>query len=1115
MMSDEARFSFEVDDDGVSIRLSRERRRWLRKVQETIAAGHWPNLSAIGAISGVTHLQSLIDADDGRAWVLNDGAGFKVSHSAIAAMTEVQSRGLGLPPAVSLDLRLITRGHIGGSEYSVLAAWLAPGGRPVFGRRVGAMLDIGGQFARLPEHLYSVLEAVDFLHSVPSADHSARVAALASLRALLPPSSGNGLSMEAALEDIRLSHATAFSLRVDAKHGDFSISPVLFNRRIQTQAAEGRTVDDAEGVLSPVLDAAFQQRFTSHDTARSTYVLEQGTYVYIDPALRPALSLVRRAQLGSPEERLALLRNPQAVLKAALLDATHSPSDDVAAAEAEAAIDHLFIETRQFSDRVTGLGLWRPPALPKMARPPNEWRPETFAFLIQGKTVLIEKDSLSNAIDALEAAILRSAPSVAIGGQEISPDRTFLATLKQHLEVHPDSPATKEERDQPRGGPFALLTRENFLALDFIARFEPRLPSLPSAVLGLKAATKLLPHQDKCLEWLRKTYAAGWPGVLLADDMGLGKTIQALAFLSLLREAGIARRGSPILIVAPVGLLHNWRNEHAKHLAAPGLGERAISAWGNHLKPYRIRAGTDAILGEPALDTDAIANADWVLTTYETLRDYQASFGPIPFSIAVFDEIQKAKNPGSRLTAAVRAVNADFRIGLAGTPVENGLADLWTVMDCLAPGFLGDLRAFLHSHPEDNAEAQSGLASRLLEPTNDQPPPVLRRLKSEILSGLPQKRIEQRRRSMPIPQAERYAEIANDLSAKRIPILTALHGFRSSSLHPWHPGQASDIGFDAYQDASARLQDLFAILDVVASRREKALVFLESIDMQPVLAEIVRRRYSLKRTPLIINGQVSGLARQRAVDEFQSESSVFDVMLLSPRAGGVGLTLTSANHVVHLSRWWNPAVEDQCTDRVYRIGQTRNVTVYLPLAEHPAFGSRSYDLVLDELLDEKRSVARGLFVATEIRSSEFAERMDRGSDESEIDLDGIDRMEPLVFEAWVAQQARKLGLEVQPTPRSHDGGADLIFRAPNQSRTALVQCKHRGDPTQAMDEAPLDDLARAVRAYRVSEAVPVAITNAERFTAIAQARAKRMAAVLVCRSDLATGLQSVAKTLRT
>jgi len=174
-------------------------------------------------------------------------------------------------------------------------------------------------------------------------------------------------------------------------------------------------------------------------------------------------------------------------------------------------------------------------------------------------------------------------------------------------------------------------------------------------------------------------------------------------------------------------------------------------------------------------------------------------------------------------------------------------------------------------------------------------------------------------------------------------------------------------------------------LDKIARADEKSLIFVESLDMQPVLAALIQQRFGLDRPPLLISGKVSGPARQQRVNEFQQRGAGFDVIILSPRAGGVGLTLTAANHVIHLSRWWNPAVEDQCTDRVYRIGQKRDVHIYYPQAIHPDPDLReaSFDLKLHALLARKRDLSREFLIPPVVEGDAanlFGETVDVASD---------------------------------------------------------------------------------------------------------------------------------------
>lgn len=248
------------------------------------------------------------------------------------------------------------------------------------------------------------------------------------------------------------------------------------------------------------------------------------------------------------------------------------------------------------------------------------------------------------------------------------------------------------------------------------------------------------------------------------------------------------------------------------------------------------------------------------------------------------------------------------------------------------------------------------------------PAPMIRRLKEDHLQGLPPKHIHTHDRPMPALQANAYRE-AVESARSGAPMLQVLQRLRNISLHPQPDASADDTAFIGN---SARVALMFEILDDVASRREKALVFLESRAVQDWLVEILQRRYRLPNRVLVINGEVSGTHRKARVDEFQGRAD-FDVMLLSPKAGGVGLTLTAANHVIHLARWWNPAVEDQCTDRVFRIGQDKPVHVHHVLAIHPEYGDRSFDLRLAALLERKRGLNRAVLAPTAATDTDYEE----------------------------------------------------------------------------------------------------------------------------------------------
>jgi len=306
---------------------------------------------------------------------------------------------------------------------------------------------------------------------------------------------------------------------------------------------------------------------------------------------------------------------------------------------------------------------------------------------------------------------------------------------------------------------------------------------------------------------------------------------------------------------------------------------------------------------------------------------------------------------------------------------------------------------------------------------------------------------------------------------------------------------------------SANVFASFLILDEIAARREKALIFLESLELQEHLALMIKNRYGLKRRPMQINGDVAGEKRQALVDAFQTERGTFDVMILSPRAGGVGLTLTSANNIIHLSRWWNPAVEDQCTDRVYRIGQDQIVHVYYPMAVHPLYGDASFDELLNTLLTRKRELShRMLIPPVNIKRDQawFTENLGRAVPEAQIvraDIEEIDAMEPRAFERWALGRCISLGWEASRTPTSHDGGADGVLMHRTTGTRVIIQCKHKQGNGNMCGPEAIDDLLRARSVYSGAARLFV-LTNAERFSRSTNDRAEQQGIFLIGRSEL-------------
>jgi SNF2 family DNA or RNA helicase len=290
-------------------------------------------------------------------------------------------------------------------------------------------------------------------------------------------------------------------------------------------------------------------------------------------------------------------------------------------------------------------------------------------------------------------------------------------------------------------------------------------------------------------------------------------------------------------------------------------------------------------------------------------------------------------------------------------------------MDRVFPGFLRDLKSFSTTYKSGDLDKYKALSDQMMKPIPGAPAIMLRRMKDDVLEGLPKKTVVTYPTTMPDVQAKAYGEVvSNALNSQgkrtRGGMLEVIQNLRGVSLYPGdaHSDNLLSIsGCEAWVGRSARLGKSFEVLRDLERRGEKGLIFVEQRNMQALVANAMSTMFGMER-PLIINGDTAGHRRQNMVDDFQGRRPGFDAMILSPKAAGVGLTITAANHVIHLSRWWNPAVEDQCNDRVYRIGQERPVTIHIPMAVHPDLGERTFDVTLDRLLDGKRKMSQALLM---------------------------------------------------------------------------------------------------------------------------------------------------------
>lgn len=415
--------------------------------------------------------------------------------------------------------------------------------------------------------------------------------------------------------------------------------------------------------------------------------------------------------------------------------------------------------------------------------------------------------------------------------------------------------------------------------------------------------------------WLVKLREIGC-GACLADDMGLGKTIQVLAYLLRVKETG-ENKGIHLLI-CPTSLLQNWKTEISRF--APGLKLYVHhGSQRNQLSPEGISPFEQAC-----------ANYDLLMTTYATVVRDLEQFQGTSWDTIIVDEAQNIKNSDTKQSFAVRSLQAFHRIALTGTPVENRLDELWSIFQFINPGYLGSLSWFRKTFSDPISQnPNSQTAHRLQQLLR---PVLMRRRKTEpsIQIELPEKWEVRQYAALTSEQAAIYQSIVNQLfdgieerskMSRRGQILAALVRLKQACDHP-----CLVVGGSSQTSRSGKLKLLMDLLDDVFDEGENALVFTQFRDMGEILCNAIQEKQGIR--PQFLHGGLSAHARGQIVSQFQSGHDRSSVLVLSLKAGGVGLNLTRANHVFHFDRWWNPAVEDQATDRAFRIGQVKDVQVH-------------------------------------------------------------------------------------------------------------------------------------------------------------------------------------------
>ncbi|MHA6692769.1 DEAD/DEAH box helicase [Devosia sp. A449] len=903
------------------------------------------------------------------------GQQIHMSHRLAAGLASQTAQALNMPPVVDLTFRTDVEGVIGSPSFRLRHEWTKAGQRQL-PQRTGAILVTSDGERRIPLWLLDAVEVAEGFRS-GGHDDAAHWEALARFRQALDPGirvagadDAAKVSMTDFLSGLTVSLADRFSISPNADGSDFNVVPFSGKALEQDGLEEATTPYEAQGELQARDLHAFQMRVRDRG-ALPAYRVSPGSYLVIDRSAAPVLDVMSRMQKAPLAERQAFIRNPRPAITLAVEDALRGSGkleglDAVGEEEAiEAIAGPVLVETHEFSERVMGLKVFEKRTAP-IDFDASTWMPEDFGQKFAEVLANMPSPALDELREAVVTAIANGEDHVALDDLAVPARAETLTTIDVHIRSRQETGDNAEAKDGP-GGPIVLETEDNIDELQWIGTLKPRRTTLSSDVPS-RVKTVLKPHQVDSLTWQIDSWKAGLPGVLNADEQGLGKTLQTIAFLAWLQaymdqSGGAPRR--PILVVAPTSLLINWEQEVSGHLHQPGLGQ-VIRLYGAGTGSRKLTGakGMDIDDGVAKLDLAALheaiedgrAHRQWILTTYTTLTNYQHSLATIPFAAAVFDEIQAIKNPFSMRAEAARTINADFRIGLTGTPIENSAQDLWAIMDQLAPGSLDSLGDFRKAYATPSPENMEQLHGRVFKADGTVPPLALRRLKQTVASDLPMKSRHLHPRPMPAQQASSYEDAKLKLAQGGFgAALKMLHHIRSVSVHP------DPEAIAANQDiitASARLEATFDILRTIERSGERALVFIEHRKMQYRFIELVKSEFGLSRVDLI-NGDTPIKKRQDIVNRFQQyrDAPGFDLLVLGPKAAGTGLTLTAATHVIHLSRWWNPAVEEQCNDRVHRIGQTRQVHIHVPMSIHPGFREHSFDCLLHSLMQRKRQLA--------------------------------------------------------------------------------------------------------------------------------------------------------------
>lgn len=1035
--------------------------------------------------------------------------GYLLVHEEAAKLNSEERELLTLPEIFPYFLSVKTNSTINNKDFCYIVSYLHPDGTPFVNPVV-----IGSLIKITDERQY-MFNLSQFQIVQTAKMCNARIDTLKSREALI----NNGLATMAKMKefasgvqavldkytnDMKVVMPDKLSVKVKQNEdGSFRVEPVLLN----TRGAQIIRFDDEK----------FEKAFDDEAEVQGNYLAKDGTKFVLESALQEGLKEIKKYSRLTQQEAVDLLSCPATKFESNAFE----------------------FDLADYADRVKEIGEYRKKSLPGVNPDLGSWLPDEGDAFTKASDILDNMgltddyyrtdnficEAYEKIIDARKNNINRIEVNSKV--IDLSPAFVdFIVRKKDALEKR--KKAVKTTEGTPVKDQDILIIEDNISVLGYTEevqniaadRFaETQEVNENNICTGLADGIKLYQHQIEGIRWILNCWKDGHRGVLLADDMGLGKTMQALAFISGRKNIDSKHFNKSVLIVAPVSLLENWQAEIIKFVK-PGIFDNVLKLYDSGIAKFKKHG---------ILDLHEVEKNYVVLTTYETLRTYQLYMGKVEWSVIIIDEAQRIKDPTTRLSLAVKAMKYDFAIALSGTPVENSWVDLWSIMDFVVPGKLGSLTDFNNNYQsrlkklKNKKDELKELGTQL---KNDLEPVFKRRLKKDYLEELPEKKIIKYADVMPPEQKKAYENVIEKAKETRNKIgkknmLQVIAELRDVSLFPglslYNELALANMDVNKILNSSARLKRTFQILMNVKAANEKALIFVVSKKMQRLLVRLINDIFQIKiETP--INGEVQSAQRQHYIDRF-CKSDGFNVLILSPYAAGVGFNITAANHVIHLSRCWNPAKEDQATDRAFRIGQNKNVSVYLPMAKYPGFEEGvSFDERLDKLLDFKRDLSDSVIYPTGEDQDDvlkmYGEIINEGDKQQKIGeqekiywkIDDMSLLEGTMFEKVIADLYNNMpGYKATKTPDSNDHGADVVVYCDNSSKKGiLIQCKVT-TTDKPIGKTAVEEIYGAIPMYNEEHNKSfkgVVVTNGKGFTSEAINKAKSCKITLIAHDEL-------------